>query len=196
MADRKYKYKYVELDDVLDLTDPKGRDAMGVNLDDLTATGPGQYNVTHEIGRLAEESGFKDRLAPSARDASGANVIVFGGFRLPETIVVPEGKGFEVDYDNYESNPNRKFSTSEEWWNAFASSGKGEWEDCSFKEELLDEVNHDLNLAMVINHFVGDQFSDWMKRKDLTELGGLSPSECLQSKYGVKRLRMLFLQSH
>ena len=78
--DRKYKYKDVELDDVLDLTDPKVRDAMGVSLDDLTATGPGQYNVTHEIGRLAEDAGFKAILAPSARNTSGANVIVFGGF--------------------------------------------------------------------------------------------------------------------
>ena len=65
---------------MLDLTDPKVRDAMGVSLDDLTATGPGQYNVTHEIGRLAEDAGFKAILAPSARNTSGANVIVFGGF--------------------------------------------------------------------------------------------------------------------
>lgn len=143
---------------------------------------------------MVKESGFKARLAPSARDASGANVIVFGGFRLPETIVVLEGKGFEVDYDNYESNPNRKFSTSEEWWNAFASSGKGEWESCTFKEDLLDKVNNDLNLAIVINHFVGDKYSAWMKRKDISDLGGLSPAECIDSKFGMKRLRMLFLQ--
>lgn len=39
MADR--KYKYVEIDDALDLTDPKVRDAMGVSLDDLTAAVPG-----------------------------------------------------------------------------------------------------------------------------------------------------------
>lgn len=108
-------------------------------------------------------------------------------------MIVPEGKGFEIDYDNYERNPNRKFETSEDWWNAFASSGKDEWETCTFKEELLDEVNNDLSLAMVINHFVGAKFQEWMRRKDLSDLGGLSPAECIDSDYGMKRLRMLFL---
>lgn len=79
-ADRKYKYKDVELDDVLDLTDPKVRNTIGISLDDLMATGPGQYNTTHEIGRLAESAGFKAILAPSTRNSAGANVIVFGGF--------------------------------------------------------------------------------------------------------------------
>ena len=113
-----------------------------------------------------------------------------------EASIVPEGEGFEVDYDNYERNPNRKFATSEDWWSAFASSGKSEWEDCTFKKELLDEVNNDLNLAMVINHFIGKQFSEWMKRKDIPDLGGLSPEDCLQMSYGMKRLRMLFLQAN
>lgn len=112
-----------------------------------------------------------------------------------ENSIVPEGEGFEVDYDNYERNSNRKFVTSEDWWNTFSSSGRVEWESCTFKQELLDEVNHDLNLAMVINHFVGTKFKSWMYKKDISDLGGLSPVECLKSEYGMKRLRMLFMQS-
>lgn len=118
------------------------------------------------------------------------------GFNLSESLIVPEGQGFELDYDNYERNPSRKFSTSEEWWNEFANSGKDEWKKCSFKDGLLEAVNNDLNLAMVINHFVGKNFAEWMERKDLSDLGGLSPKECLCSGYGMKRLRMLFLQAH
>lgn len=194
-ADRKHKYKDVELDDVLDLTDPKIRHAMGVSLDDLTATGPGQYNVTHEIGRLAEEFGFKAILAPPAKNASGATLLYLEVSKVSETMVFPEGKGFELDYDNYERNPNRKFSTSEELWNAFASTGADEWERCTFKEELLAEVNNDLDLAMVINHFVCEEYLSWLDRKDISDLGGLSPKECIQSEYGIKRLRMLFMQS-
>lgn len=110
-------------------------------------------------------------------------------------MIVPEGKGFEIDYDNYERNPNRKFPTSEDWWNAFASSGKDEWENCAFREELLSAVNQDLNLAMVINHFVGEKYPSWMDRKDIPDLGGLSPKECIQTKYGIKRLRMIFMQA-
>lgn len=77
---RKYKYKDVKIDDVLDLTDPATRDHLGVSLDDLTKTGPGQYDITHEIGRSAKEMGYKGIVAPSARNPGGANVIVFGGF--------------------------------------------------------------------------------------------------------------------
>lgn len=78
--DRKYKYKDVKIDNVLDLTDPSVRDKLGVTMDDLVSTGPGQYDVTHKIGKFAEEAGFNGILAPSARNPGGANLIVFGGF--------------------------------------------------------------------------------------------------------------------
>lgn len=77
---RKYKYKDIKIENVLDLTDPKVREKLGVTVDDLVVTGPGQYDVTHEIGRLAEEAGFNAVLAPSARNSGGDNLIVFGGF--------------------------------------------------------------------------------------------------------------------
>lgn len=79
-AKRKHKYKDVSIDNVLDLTSADVRNQLGVTLDELTAKGVGQYNVTHEIGRLAKDAGFKAILAPSARNPNGANLVVFGGF--------------------------------------------------------------------------------------------------------------------
>ena len=79
-AQRKYKYKDVEINNMLDLTNPDVRNQLGISLDELTVTGQGSYKLTNEIGTLANESGFDGIIAPSARNPSGANVIVFGGF--------------------------------------------------------------------------------------------------------------------
>ena len=79
-AKRKHKYKDVNIDNVLDLTSASVREHLGITLEDITATGVGQYNVTHEIGKLANDAGFNAILAPSARNPSGANLVVFGGF--------------------------------------------------------------------------------------------------------------------
>ncbi|MEZ5509899.1 MAG: hypothetical protein R3F47_08345 [Gammaproteobacteria bacterium] len=115
---------------------------------------------------------------------------------MPDSIILPEGQGFENDYDNYGRNPKRKYSTADVWWHEFAKNGKAEWKECPFKDDLLSIVNQDLDLAMVIYHFIGEHYESWLNRKDIVDLGGLSPKECLGSKYGMKRLRMLFLQAH
>lgn len=109
---------------------------------------------------------------------------------------VPEGKGFEVDYDKYGSRPTDYYKNSDEWWRAFAKLGEEEFANCNIREQLLDDLNHDTELAIVINHFVGENYKSWMFRKDIEGLGGLSPIECLAAEWSLKRLRMLFLQSH
>ena len=78
--ERSYKYKDVCIENVLDLTDPKVRSKVGVSLDDITSTDVGAYDKTHQIARYAEDAGFKAILAPSARNKSGSNLVVFGGF--------------------------------------------------------------------------------------------------------------------
>jgi RES domain-containing protein len=79
-SQRKYKYKDVNVDNMLDLTDPSVRDKLGITLDDLIGTGKDKYKTTHEIGNLASEVGFNGVIAPSARNPAGANVVIFGGF--------------------------------------------------------------------------------------------------------------------
>ena len=70
-----------QLDNVLDLTDPKVRKDVGVSLADITQeSGKTKYNIPQEIGDSAIANGFDGILAPSARDIGGANIISFKGF--------------------------------------------------------------------------------------------------------------------
>lgn len=107
--------------------------------------------------------------------------------------VVPPGSGFEVDYDAYNFKQGRKFKSADEWWLKFSEHFSYDFEN---KDELLLVTNGDIPLARVINHFVGENYESWMLRKDIDGLGGLSPKECLEAEWSMKRLRMLFLQSH
>ncbi|RED45624.1 RES domain-containing protein, partial [Seonamhaeicola aphaedonensis] len=67
--------KDVKLNNALDLTDAKVRKELGVTLKDLTSDG---YDITQKIGTYARQNGYDGIIAPSARDKSGANVIIFG----------------------------------------------------------------------------------------------------------------------
>lgn len=69
--------KKIQLNNVLDLTDIKVRDQLGVDLDDITGN---NYTATHKIGDWAIENGYDGILAPSARNPTGTNIIGFGGF--------------------------------------------------------------------------------------------------------------------
>ena len=68
--------KKVSLKNVLDLTDPKVRDQLGVDLTDIVGD---DYDVTHKLGDWAIENGYDGILAPSARNATGTNLIGFNG---------------------------------------------------------------------------------------------------------------------
>ena len=110
--------------------------------------------------------------------------------------MIPAGQGLEIQYDKYEKKPRRVYKTSQEWWEKFASNGIEEWAECSYQKELLEIVKDDINLAMVVHHFVGENFSKWAYAKDIPDLGGLSPVECLNTEWGTKRLRMMLMRMH
>ncbi|WP_248804926.1 RHS repeat-associated core domain-containing protein [Pseudomonas sp. MWU13-2100] len=69
--------KKVQLDNVLDLTNAKVRNQLGVSLKDITGS---KYDVTHQVGSWAKASGYDGILAPSARNPTGSNLIAFDGF--------------------------------------------------------------------------------------------------------------------
>jgi RHS repeat-associated protein len=66
------------VENVLDLTDPRVRQALGVNVAEIKSN---DYTKTHELGRFAKENGFNAILAPSARSPHGSNLVVFGGVK-------------------------------------------------------------------------------------------------------------------
>lgn len=113
-----------------------------------------------------------------------------------QTVIVPEGLGSEIDYDNYDRNPDRFFASADDWWINYCLLGGEELKQSNIKTELLNDLNNDEYLAMVVNHFVGENYKNWLDRGDIDSLGGLTPRQCLNSAYGIKRLRMLFLASH
>ena len=108
--------------------------------------------------------------------------------------IIPEGKGFEIDYDWYEKKPHRKYKTAQDWWEKFANNRAEKWAGFKYQDELLKLVNGDTHLAIVISYFIGEEFSTWMYKKDISSLGGLSPIECKETPWGIKRLRMHFMQ--
>ncbi|MGN6230676.1 MAG: RES family NAD+ phosphorylase [Trinickia sp.] len=72
LSNRELISKDVTLNSVLDLTDPQVREQLGVSLSDITGN---SYDATHRLGDWASDNGYDGILAPSARDASGANLI-------------------------------------------------------------------------------------------------------------------------
>jgi len=80
MSGRKMYSYDVKLNNMLDLSNPKVRSKLGVQLDDLLSnnykTNIGN-SVTHKIGEFAKQNGYNGILAPSARADGGLNVIVF-----------------------------------------------------------------------------------------------------------------------
>ena len=106
----------------------------------------------------------------------------------------PAGYGFELDYDKYSFHAHRKFNSADEWWIEYSALARDDWEAFPFKDDLLEKVNGDRPLAWIIARFVGVNYDCWLVRENIDGLGGYSPKECLTTAWGLKRLRMLFLQ--
>jgi hypothetical protein len=109
---------------------------------------------------------------------------------------MPEGTGFETDYEKYGSRPTDYYENSDEWWSEFAKLGEKEFSNSEIKDQLLSELRYDSELAYVINYFIGERAFQWLDREGISTLGGLTPRQCLDSEFGLKRLKMLLLMMH
>ncbi|MFC5742468.1 hemagglutinin repeat-containing protein [Dyella tabacisoli] len=71
--------KNVIINNVLDLTDPAARKALGVTLEDITnpTHGGDAYNSSQRISAWARDQGYQAILAPSSQNSSGVNLISF-----------------------------------------------------------------------------------------------------------------------
>jgi len=76
LGDKIPVHRKVKLNNVLNLTDPKVREQIGVTEKDITQTGKGKYTKTQQIGKWAKEHGYDGILAPSARNPSGSNIVI------------------------------------------------------------------------------------------------------------------------
>ena len=69
--------KKAKLNNALDLTDARVRRRLGVRKADLVKSK--DYSKTQALGDWAKAHGYDGILAPSARNATGSNLIGFGG---------------------------------------------------------------------------------------------------------------------
>ncbi|HEM7875019.1 RES family NAD+ phosphorylase [Burkholderia contaminans] len=67
------------INNVLDLTDPAARQALGVTLDQITQPSHGgtSYDATQAISNWARQQGYQAILAPSAQNPGGVNLVSF-----------------------------------------------------------------------------------------------------------------------
>ncbi|MEK6369219.1 MAG: hemagglutinin repeat-containing protein, partial [Burkholderia gladioli] len=67
------------INNVLDLTDPAARQALGVTLDQITQSSHGgtSYDATQAISTWARQQGYQAILAPSAQNPGGVNLVSF-----------------------------------------------------------------------------------------------------------------------
>jgi RES domain-containing protein len=73
--------KHYKLDRVLDLTDPKVRNELGINGFDLmkdTKKYKDAYEITHQLGSIAKKKGFDGLKVDSAVSGGGKNLVIFG----------------------------------------------------------------------------------------------------------------------
>lgn len=68
--------KDVKLNKVLDLSNEKIRQQLGVDLKSITHRE--DYETTHQLGTIAKELGFDGIIAPSSYEPSVNNIIIFG----------------------------------------------------------------------------------------------------------------------
>jgi hypothetical protein len=66
--------KNVSFGNVLDLTKPEVRSQLNVTLEQIAGD---SYAITHQLGDFARASGYDAILAPSARNPSGSNLVMF-----------------------------------------------------------------------------------------------------------------------
>ncbi len=74
LGNRELVSKTVELNKVMDLTDPLVRKKLGVSLDDITHGK--DYTIPQSITDIAKKEGYDGILAPSARNKEGSNLII------------------------------------------------------------------------------------------------------------------------
>jgi len=77
LAEKVATRKKVSLDNFLDLRDKDMRAYFGVSIGDIVGD---SYEHTQRIGDWALANGYRGIIAPSARFAGRANLVVFGGF--------------------------------------------------------------------------------------------------------------------
>ena len=86
-----------------------------------------------------------------------------------------------------------KYFKSETDWKDFSRNYNEKWAECPFKEELLEKVRNNKEIAVVIYGTVEDGAFNYLN-SNIPALDGLTPLECLESKDTIKRLKVALMR--
>jgi hypothetical protein len=67
-----------------------------------------------------------------------------------------------------------------------------EWETCKVKQDLLEAVNNNLDIAIVIYGTLLDASISWVS-SSVPALADLSPIQCMNSVNGIRKLKQVLL---
>ncbi|MSU77878.1 MAG: DUF2384 domain-containing protein [Gemmataceae bacterium] len=84
--------------------------------------------------------------------------------------------------------PLEDYYAGDDGFHQFAIVCESEWRMCPNQAQLLSAVEGDLDIAMACHLHLGDQVFDWLVSA-VPALDGLSPSQCLKSEKGRRRLK-------
>jgi filamentous hemagglutinin len=83
----------VQIDGILDLTNPAAQKALGVTRDQILQSSHGAngaYTQTQRIAEWARGQGYNGILAPSAQNQSGTNLITFDNTKITNLVISPQ----------------------------------------------------------------------------------------------------------
>jgi hypothetical protein len=84
--------------------------------------------------------------------------------------------------------PLEDFYAGDDGFHQFAVACESEWAKCLHQPRLLSAVEGDLDIAMACHYKLGENVFDWLDSAVLA-LDGLTPSQCLKSEKGTRRLK-------
>jgi hypothetical protein len=89
--------------------------------------------------------------------------------------------------------PLEQFYKDDETFVNYSLCFQKEWEAFEFKEELLELVRGDVDLARPLAYHLKSSFSEWFT-SSVPALDNLSPSECMKTSQGIKRLKVCLMR--
>jgi len=89
--------------------------------------------------------------------------------------------------------PLEDFYKGDEPFADYSQCFQSEWEAFEFKNELLSLVDGNIELARPIAYHLGSNFREWFS-SSVPALSNVSPSECMKSPQGIKRLKVCLMR--
>jgi len=83
-------------------------------------------------------------------------------------------------------------SNDDDSFKNLARTYDSEWETCTFKQDLLEAVNNNLDIAIVIYGTLLDASMSWVS-SSVPALDDLSPIQCMNSSSGTQKLKQILL---